>query len=239
MTSPHPATGGDAEPITPVRTPPTPKEEPQEEESPPPLLAGRFGPPPLQTPRQTFAHHSMFRRFWRVNREEPELLVYAAGVCNSAGSDSSRAACGWLFNAHVARFCFRLENSGPTGNIYPQTKERAELRAAIHALTIRQWAGEGWRNVVIATDSKHVVNGVTGQISTRLQWDWQDPSRGMDEDWDLWAFLLDVIRRLFLDGVRVSFWLIPRGWNAQARELAQMATEAPDVEAFVVQKYLR
>lgn len=44
----------------------------------------------------------------------------------------------------------RLEEQGPFGNLSIQGNNRAELRAAIAALHLRRWSGEGFITMVIA-----------------------------------------------------------------------------------------
>lgn len=47
----------------------------------------------------------------------------------------------------------RLELEGPFGDSHQQTSIRAELRAVIAALSSRVWRGEGFKTIVVATDS--------------------------------------------------------------------------------------
>jgi ribonuclease HI len=68
---------------------------------------------------------------------------------------------------------FHLEKEGPFGEPSLQTSNRAELRAVIAALRFRAWQGEGFKSLVIATDSEYVVEGATNWARGWLRNNWR------------------------------------------------------------------
>ena len=116
--------------------------------------------PPAQYRRQAIPPVHRF-----IHRSNPtQVLIYTGGTCLVSEREDPSGGCAFVFKfstsmeiyGHVA---FRLENEGPTGQQHQQTSNRAELRAVIGALRFRSWTGEGFKTVVIATDSEYVVNG--------------------------------------------------------------------------------
>ncbi|MCQ8206071.1 hypothetical protein NP569_27725, partial [Vibrio parahaemolyticus] len=74
------------------------------------------------------------------------------------------------------------------------------LRAVIAALRFRHWPGEGFKTVVIATDSDYVVEGSTQWAKTWVQNSWRTKGkRGTDgsdvKNKDLWEVLLGECER--------------------------------------------
>ncbi|KAI0396016.1 ribonuclease H-like protein [Xylariaceae sp. FL0594] len=110
----------------------------------------------------------------------------------------------------------RLENKGPFGDPATQTSNRAELRAVIAALGFRNWAGEGYRNVVIATDSE-----VQKWLRTA--------SNGEVRNQDLWENLLGEVEKHHERGLSVEFWRIPREWNWDADKAAKRAATEKEI----------
>ncbi|KAG8839868.1 hypothetical protein FRC20_005887, partial [Serendipita sp. 405] len=90
-----------------------------------------------------------------------QALIYSAGACIDFGLPTAAAAWSIIFrpDAPDANMTSRLELDGP------QTLHRAELRAAIGAMQYRNWNSEGFRSLVIATNSDYVVRGAT-------EWAW-------------------------------------------------------------------
>lgn len=125
---------------------------------------------------------------------------------------------------------FRLESRGPTGEVVPQTSNRAELRAVIAALEFRLWNNEGCRRLVIATDSSYVVDGSTQWIYKWMQNGWQTSTHKPVKNQDLWKELSKERERWSKAGLEVQFWLIPRRLNTVADQLAKEAAALPDKE---------
>lgn len=92
-----------------------------------------------------------------------EMLIFTDGACIRNGQANPAAGCAFIFRPANAgpqslkygSYHFRLENRGPNGDIQPQT---TELRAVIAALHYREWVGEGWNRLVVATDSEYRIN---------------------------------------------------------------------------------
>ncbi|KAI1472945.1 uncharacterized protein F4812DRAFT_464922 [Daldinia caldariorum] len=125
---------------------------------------------------------SCFSRF--INRyDSHEILILVDGNCINNGSKDEMArpsgGCSFTFKGpgrygsevelpfkddiyhDGGMIGFPLEESGPGGESYNATSNRAKLRAVIAALEFRVWQDEGWRRIVIATDLKYVADGAT------------------------------------------------------------------------------
>ncbi|KAJ5190896.1 uncharacterized protein N7498_009881 [Penicillium cinerascens] len=118
---------------------------------------------------------SPVRRFIRQT-DPATFLIYTDGSCLNNGEANAVAGCSFVFKPLVqaggVNSCrFPLEREGPTGELHPQTSNRAELRAVIAALRFRYWPGEGFDRLVIATDSEYVVEGITSWIRGWLRRD--------------------------------------------------------------------
>lgn len=169
------------------------------------------------------------RRF--IPRIDPaKFLIYTDGSCLDNGEANSRAGCSFVFKPLVqaggVNYCrFPLEREGPTGELHPQTSNRAELRAVIAALRFRYWPGEGFDSLVIATDSEYVVEGVTSWVRGWIRRDWKTRVGAPVKNRDLWECLLGEIEDLDKEGMRVSFWRIPREWNTDADYHARVAAD--------------
>jgi len=131
----------------------------------------RFSPSKsTDTPQTLFAQGHRF--ICRSNQKH--ILIYTDGACLNNGQPSATAGCAFVFRPSSSAasingtVSFRLETQGPSGAVYPQTSNRAELRAVIAALQFRCWYGEGWTQLVIATDSEYVVSGATEWVQSRI-----------------------------------------------------------------------
>lgn len=151
-----------------------------------------------------------------------QFLIYTDGACLDNGRVNPRAGCSFVFKPSTQQpqrpgyIRFPLENGGPTGEVHPQTSNRAELRAVIAALRFRSWSGEGFNSLVIATDSEYVVEGVTSWVRGWLRRGWRTSTGAAVKNRDLWECLLGEIERKDGHGLQVKFWHIPRGWNTDA-----------------------
>ena len=198
--------------------------------------SGRVIPEKFIPPRETDTPQSLFppgigtkaippvHRFIRRNNKA-EILIYTDGACLDNGRENPRGGSAFVFKpststvrGHVA---FRLENEGPTGQQHQQTSNRAELRAVIGALRFRAWPGEGFKTIVIATDSEYIVNGATDFVRSWLQNGWKRGSGAAVKNKDLWQTLLGEIERWFDEDLKIKFWRIPREWNTEADRWAK------------------
>jgi ribonuclease HI len=118
-----------------------------------------------------------------------------------------------------------LEQKGPDGELHRATSNRAELRAVIAALEFRQWWGEGFERIVIATDSEYVAYGVTAWLKTWAARGWRTSRGSRVQNQDLWERLSERMGSFAEGGCEVSFWRVPRAWNAEADQAAKVAAE--------------
>ncbi|KAF8537439.1 ribonuclease H-like domain-containing protein [Trichophaea hybrida] len=157
-------------------------------------------------------------RFIRTTNPK-QMLMFIDGACSNNGTPEARGGCGVVYSStHWAKgISHPLEIDGT-----PHTSNRAELRAAILALGLRVWYGEGFDSVVLACDSEYVVKGVTERLNVWAQNGWET-ARGTDvKNKDYWQALLNAMRELESHRVLVQFWQIPRLWN-EADEYAKKA----------------
>jgi ribonuclease HI len=159
-------------------------------------------------------------------------LIYTDGACLDNGQQNPRAGCGFVFRpstpaspdgepAFDGTVSFRLESKCPRGTTQPQTSNRAELRAVIGALQFRAWYGEGWKRLVIATDSEYVVSGATKWVPGWERNGWLTAKKAPVKNRDSWELLLEEVRKLAEQGVDMLFWRIPRELNKVADEAAK------------------
>jgi len=148
------------------------------------------------------------------------MLMFIDGASSENGTPHAKAGCGVVFAPSTRHpgISHRLELDG-----HPQTSGRAELRAAVLALGLRNWFGEGYSSVVLATNSEYVVGGACGWI---LKWrinGWVTSQGKEVANKDLWELLEIRMRELEEYGTQVMLWKIPRAWN-EADALAKAAT---------------
>ena len=117
----------------------------------------------------------------------------------------------------------RLEQEGPFGDAGVQSSNRAELRAVIAALRFRSWSGEGFKSIVIATDSEYVVEGATDWVKRWVKNGWKTNRKAEVKNRDMWEHLLGEVERADERGLKIEFWRIPRAWNEVADGAAKTA----------------
>ncbi|KAM0139825.1 hypothetical protein ACHAP3_002885 [Botrytis cinerea] len=198
--------------------------------------------PPLPTDTPTILFNSAHRFIRRTNPRE--ILIYTDGSCLSNGLGGSRAGCSFVISPHH-KLGFRLENSGPTGELHPQTSNRAELRAVVAALEYRVWQGDSfgaWVRLIIATDSEYVVLGATERINGWIQRGWRTSTGTEVMNQDLWKRLIYYIKKAARPlrfsgpphGTAVEFWKIPREWNGEADAEAKRGAQLEGEQEFRV-----
>jgi Ribonuclease HI len=199
-------------------------------------------PQSLYPPRGPFSNApGRGQRF--VHLDDPkQFLIYTDGSCLNNGQANPRAGCSFVYKlVDAARMIlgdtghvrFRLENQGPTGECHPQTSNRAELRAVIAALRFRCWHGEGFKHLVIATDSEYVVKGATSWVRGWRKRGWVTSIGKPVKNRDLWECLLGQIEESDKDGLQVSFWRIPRALNTDADYHARVAANQDPIPKYV------
>lgn len=167
----------------------------------------------LESEHRTIRCHDTAHRFVR-RIDDREMLIYVDGSCLDQGSKehvkTRRAGCGWVFKPLSSTITVReeaipLELEGPSGQQFVPTSNRAEIRAALGALQYREWNGEGWRRVVIASDSEYMVLGITKRIEQWVANDWRLTDGEPVKNRDLWQALLDEVNLLASKGTQVLF----------------------------------
>ncbi|TVY50253.1 Ribonuclease H [Lachnellula cervina] len=186
------------------------------------------------TPQSLFSSDHRYIR----KSDSRQILIFTDGACSRNGCSDAQAGYSFSYRpsayskagelTHDGTMSLRLETRGPTGQIYPQTSNRAELRAVIAALQFKDWSSdcnEGWRSLVFATDPEYVGLHITQSIQRWESEGWMTSDHRNIMNQDLWKLLLSLIRTLQGDGVAVSFWRIPRDWNKRADEAAKMGAQ--------------
>ncbi|KIM74817.1 hypothetical protein PILCRDRAFT_827876 [Piloderma croceum F 1598] len=152
------------------------------------------------------------------------VLLFTDGAAINNGQPNAKAGCGIVFVPALPRpkgVAFRLE----ADNGRPPTSNRAELLAAINALILRVWMGEGFARIAIASDSEYVVRGICEYVFSWTRRSWITRQRTPVANRDLWERLLSVVEQWENAGVMVQFYLIKRDLNTEADRLAKEAAE--------------
>ncbi|KAK3361507.1 hypothetical protein B0T24DRAFT_641736 [Lasiosphaeria ovina] len=157
-----------------------------------------------------------------VCRTDPSMaLAYADGACLNNGQPEPRG--GWAVvlapPANGGVLSGRLEDSQDNA----ATSNRAELRAAVAALRLRNWEGLGLKRIVIATDSTYIVNGATKWAKTWVTNGWKTRAGADAKNKDLWELLLSEVGKCKDNGLRVDLWSIGRALNSDADAAAKQA----------------
>lgn len=170
--------------------------------------------------------------------DSTSLLVYTDGVCLDNGGRRPRAGCAFVFRPSTqdppteGSVNFRLERTGPTDEIHPQTNKRAELRAVLGAIQYRNWRQGGFRTMIIATDSDYVVRGVTRWVFVWLRDNWMRHKQPVQNK-DIWKAILHEIKRWRRQGLEIKFWRIRKEWNKAASALAREGATKVAEERFI------
>jgi ribonuclease HI len=157
-------------------------------------------------------------RFIRTD-DPKQMLMFIDGACANDGTSAARAGCGVVHTstAWQSPITYPLEVDSVR-----HTSSRAKLRAAILALGMRTWKGEGFNSVVLACDSEYVVKGSCELRNKWIDNNWKNSRGAIVNNKDLWEMLLKNLRHQETMGVLVQFWQIPRGWN-EAKAYAKQA----------------
>ncbi|KAF8145764.1 ribonuclease H-like domain-containing protein [Mycena galopus ATCC 62051] len=161
------------------------------------------------------------------------MMIYTDGACASNGLASPRGGFAFVFNTTPGgKVSCALEQRGPDEDVHVHTSNRAELRAVVAALTFRAWGGEGWKRVVIVTDSEYVGKGATTWMRNWAGNGWRTSTGQPVLNRDLWEALSVALGKLANDGCEMSFWMVPRSWNDLADAAAKAGTEMESDEHF-------
>ncbi|KAK0743502.1 ribonuclease H-like domain-containing protein [Schizothecium vesticola] len=203
----------------------------------------KFVPPSTATPSVLFSGHKRHMNVTRYTlpNDPRQALIRTDGACLDNGRENPKA--GWAFwhgfgpSGNLLVASGRLEKKGPFGDDAPQTSNRAELRAVIAALRFRYWPGEGFRTLVVATDSEYVVEGSTNWAKRWVENGWVTRAGNAVQNRDLWEALLGEVERYQEEGMAIEFWRVSRDWNTVADAAAKGAAaeaEAPNAWAEVM-----
>jgi len=169
-------------------------------------------------------------RFLHRNSQS-SILLYTNGACLNNGQSDPRASWAVVYGP-VSVVPGRLEEKGPFGDKFRATSNRAELRAVIAALRLRDWRDDGFDSITIASDSSYVIDGATGWVQGWSRNDWKTRNRGDVKNKDLWEVLLGEVERWKEQGVAVKLWNIPRELNTVADSAAKAAANEAPVDEF-------
>ncbi|TFK38678.1 ribonuclease H-like domain-containing protein [Crucibulum laeve] len=166
-------------------------------------------------------------RYIHIDRDgKPSVLIFADGAALDNGRDTVRAGCGMMVVPLSDGLSFPLERVSDE----PLTSNRAELRAAVEALRLRVWTGEGFKKIVIGTDSEYMVKGVNEWYPKWQQNGWKTNNGTHVKNKDLWEMLITEIEKWEKVGVPVQFYLMKRRFN-KADAAAKEAALIKDVPA--------
>ena len=227
-------------------------------------VAKRFFPPtPTDSPRSLFAEGYTLMpdrtRYVRITNPR-ELLIYVDGACVEKGQDAPRGGCAFVFRPdypnQTSSVSFRLETLNPAGDtetVHSDARmekvhigDRARLRATVAAFQHQPWYGEGFKRIVIATDSLYVVSGITDWVATWRKSGWRTNKGVLVKNHDIWQLLLSEVQKFHRNAlhwfrtrgevikakdVEVLFWLLPRELNRRADLLAKKAAATKEIDA--------
>ncbi|CAH0028869.1 unnamed protein product [Clonostachys rhizophaga] len=186
---------------------------------------------PSELFRPTVTAGSDVARF--VHHNDPtQVLVFVGGACSKYGQQKPRAGWAVVFGLPINKgknndsyfVSGRLEDKGPFGDSYTGTSNRAELRAAVAALRLCDWQAEGYKNLIIATESSYVAGGATEWAKSWARKEWKSSICGDVKHRDLWELVLGQVERWDDMGLAVEFWEIPRELNQEAYRAAKRIT---------------
>ncbi|KAJ3571946.1 hypothetical protein NP233_g3425 [Leucocoprinus birnbaumii] len=179
-----------------------------------------------QSPHADFSNIRCYEKwFYGYNLSayrSTDIAIFIDGACIANGTTHAKAGMGIYFGpGSKHNISERLEYG-------PQTNQRAELQAAILALKkVVSLIDNGWlstQNVVVISDSAYVVKSMTDWVYKWRENGWKN-YKGLEvtnrDDFERLDDLIDDLEEYC--GVGVKFWLVPRGMNQDADELAKSA----------------
>lgn len=150
------------------------------------------------------------------NTHMASILIFTDGAAVNENTPDQRAGFGLYFVPGTRGFGQAVENvPGHACNT-----NRAELRAALAALTIRFWPGEGFRRIVIGASSEYVVKGVCEWSDNWRRRGWRTSRGTVVTNRDLWEMLFARIDEFEESGIKVQFYLLKSQWNKVAADRA-------------------
>ncbi|KAJ2990463.1 hypothetical protein NUW58_g2938 [Xylaria curta] len=105
---------------------------------------------------------------------------------------------------------------GPSATSTRRPATAPNCGAALATLRMRQWSDDGYRTVVIASNSKYFVKGASKNVANR----------------DLWEMLFGEAKRYKEEGLAIELWRIKRYMNEITDAAAKKAALKTDDESF-------
>ncbi|RPA83462.1 hypothetical protein BJ508DRAFT_375010 [Ascobolus immersus RN42] len=169
-------------------------------------------------------------------KDKGQMLIFVNGACEDIGrplsesgitTSSAQGGCGIVLtsSAWSEPFSLPLEQDGT-----PHTDCRAEVRAALAAIGLKDWVSEGFDNVIVGTTSKYLYDGVErlgGYVKNGGKIRAKNGKKTEIKNKDVWFALAAKMRELEAKGVMVQFWLVPKEVN----EAEPLAREAVHMES--------
>lgn len=109
---------------------------------------------------------------------------------------------------------------------------RRPASAALAALRARQWSDDGYRTVVIASDSEYLVKGASEWVRKWADNQWKTSGGKNVANRDLWEMLLGEAERYDEEGLAIELWRIERHMNKITDAAAKKAALKTDDESF-------
>ena len=158
------------------------------------------------------------RWVYKDGADQYSVLLFTAGAVVDSEQKEPHAGCGLVFRPDD-QTVISLPLESTLG--FAATPARAELRSAIMALQLRDWAAEGFQRIVIGTNSDYVMRGASEHLRKWQQRQWRTRERKSVKNKDLWEILLHGLEKWEKFGVSVQFLLVRREQNAQALDAAK------------------
>ncbi|KAJ7677930.1 ribonuclease H-like domain-containing protein [Mycena polygramma] len=183
----------------------------------------------VNSPYEARERFCIRRRFVPAVSNLETMMLYTDGACSFNGQTAPevppQGTYAFVFNNARGTYSNVLEQSlDPDGEVCVHTNTRAELRAVVSALRFRAWWGEGWKRVVIVTDSEYVGKGATIWMRNWALKGWRTAANKPVANRDLWETLSQVMGSYAAGGCEVALWVVPRRWNTLAAAAAKSAT---------------
>jgi ribonuclease HI len=149
------------------------------------------------------------------------IAVYIDGACSGNGRPWARASYGVYFGSGS-----NFNTSGVLDDDERHTAERAELKAAVEALSLIQQLNQKHQDMqhfVVICDSQYVVSGIS-ECTERWKLNGWANSKGKEiANQDLWTQLDTLCFDHERDIGTVAFWRVDRKRNEEADALARSA----------------
>ncbi|CAH0058655.1 unnamed protein product [Clonostachys solani] len=133
--------------------------------------------------------------------DDSTALLLVSGSCEYNGKTHARGGWGVVFGPGNNTASGPVEPCNPfTGRFIKPTSNRAKLRAVIAGVRSHGWAAEGFKNLIIVTDSSYVVDVATIHARNWIQ------RTEFKANEDLWRLLLGEVERQDEMGVAIQLW---------------------------------